>query len=137
MPLLKFTKLIDQVFNHWKKQTIRLPRKHPLKNGDTLQVYVSFKIGEATITNIESKRFDELTLDDALLDGFTNLSSLISAFKKMYPATKSGPGIESHTIVNLITFQPHWPRMRLIQYNGLNGETLTKISHVQYKNEEN
>ena len=73
MVLLRFTKLIDQILDHRKTQTIRLPRKRPWQKGDKLDVYLLMKVGEATLENCERKTLDELTLEDALKDGFSSL----------------------------------------------------------------
>ncbi len=36
MPALNFTVFVDEILSGKKQQTIRLPRKHPIKPGDKL-----------------------------------------------------------------------------------------------------
>jgi len=90
MPLLGFTKLKDKLLDGSKTQTIRKPRKHPIKVGDKLFIYWKLrtkqceKLGEAVVTKIVRKAFCELTEKDAILDGFNWLGELIVAFDKMH-----------------------------------------------------
>ena len=76
MALLGFTKLKEKLLDGSKTQTIRKPRKHPLKVGDKLFVYWKLrtkeceKLGEAIVTKIVRKPFGNLTEEDAVKDGF-------------------------------------------------------------------
>jgi len=76
MPLLGFTKLKEKLLDGTKTQTIRKPRKNPIKEGDKLFVYWKLrtkeceKLGEAVVTKIVRKRFDKLSEEDAVKDGF-------------------------------------------------------------------
>ena len=76
MPLLGFTVLKEELLNCSKTQTIRLPRKRPLKVGDKLYIYWHPRqkdcefLGEGVITKIERKAPVAFTYQDALKDGF-------------------------------------------------------------------
>lgn len=109
MPLLNFTQLTDKVLDHTKVHTIRLPRKRPFKLGDSLHTYVSIKAGMATLINIKSKKFADLNLEDALLDGFESLDDMNNCLKIMHPK------IEEDSIVDLLTFEPHWDPQRIVK----------------------
>jgi len=90
MPLLGFTKLKSKLLDGSKTQTIRKPRKHPLKVGDKLYIYWNLrmksceKLGEAIVTRVVRKPFCEICHKDAVLDGFNNLHELLIAFEKMH-----------------------------------------------------
>lgn len=73
MPLMRFSVLTDKVRNHTKVQTIRKPRKNPLKLGQRLHIHVQEKLGEAMIAKIVRKKLKDLTLADAQNDGFDNV----------------------------------------------------------------
>lgn len=96
MPLLGFTKLKDKLLDGSKIQTIRKPRKHPLKVGDKLYVYWKLrtksceKLGEAVVTKIVRKRLIDLTREDARKDGFIDKAALLSAFLDMH-------GLDGHS----------------------------------------
>lgn len=92
MPLLGFTKLKNRLLDGSKLQTIRKPRKTPLKEGDKLFVYWKLrtkqceKLGEAVVTKIVRKKLVEINNEDAVLDGFKNLSEFDRLFhEKMHP----------------------------------------------------
>ena len=111
MPLLGFTKLKHKLLDGSKTQTIRKPRKHPLKVGDKLFIYWKLrtkdceKLGEAVVTNIVRKNLLDVTEDEAIKDGFEKIgystarNNLLIAFAKMYP--KANLSIE----FDLISFQ--------------------------------
>jgi hypothetical protein len=90
LPLLGFTKLKDKLLDGSKTQTIRRPRKHPLKVGDKLYIYWKLrtknceKLGEGIITKIVRKPFCELNEKDAVLDGFNWFGDLIVALDEMH-----------------------------------------------------
>lgn len=104
MPLLGFTKLKEKLLDGSKTQTIRKPRKHPLKEGDKLFVYWKLrtkeceKLGEARITKMVRKGFSEINEKDAVLDGFESLHELIVAFEEMHT-----PNFDS--LFDVITFE--------------------------------
>ena len=91
MPLLGFTKLLDKLLDGTKTQTIRKPRKHPLKIGEKLYIYWKLrtkecrKLGEAKITKIERKQFRYISEGDAMRDGFPRLIDFQRAFAPMHP----------------------------------------------------
>ncbi len=67
-----------------KKATIR-KKISKLKEGDVVFVHCGGEIiGKAKITSIERKRLDELTDEDAVLDGFKNREELIRELKRIY-----------------------------------------------------
>ena len=76
MPLLGFTKMLDKLLDGSKTQTIRKPRKHPIRLGDKLYIYWrlrtkhTHKLGEGMVTKIEPKQFCRITAHDFQLDGF-------------------------------------------------------------------
>lgn len=90
MPLLGFTKFKDKLLNGEKTQTIRRPRKRPLKVGDRLFVYFKLrtkeceKLGEAKVTKVVRKKLGNMTLEDAIKDGFSDRTALALALTKMH-----------------------------------------------------
>ena len=95
MPLLGFTKLKEKLLDGSKTQTIRKPRKNPLKVGDKLFIYWKLrtkeceKLGEALITKIVRTSYNRFTEEDAVKDGFeaTTLSGIhISAVGQLRTA---------------------------------------------------
>lgn len=91
MPALTFTVFVDKILSGEKRQTIRPPRKHPIKVGDKLYLYAHQrtkncrKLGEAVcsaVVPVEFGRFEteeelkllgilalaELPIDDICLD---------------------------------------------------------------------
>jgi hypothetical protein len=99
MPSLGFTRLLDKLRDGSKTQTIRAPRKQPLKVGDTLHIFWKMrtkqcqKLGEGTITKIQHKCVANMTNQDAKLDGFeddvesTAIQKLALALRQMHPET--------------------------------------------------
>lgn len=91
-PLLGFTILKEKLLDGSKTQTIRKPRKHPIKVGDTLYIYWKLrtkeceKLGEAIVTNVVRKRLVDIDNEDAVKDGFKNLSDFDKRFhEEMHP----------------------------------------------------
>ena len=96
-PLLGFTKLKEKLLDGTKTQTIRKPRKHPIKVGDKLYIYWKLrtkecqKLGEGIVTKIVRKKLYEINNEDAKKDGFESighlnaLGSFLSAFLLMHP----------------------------------------------------
>lgn len=92
LPLLGFSKLKSKLLDGSKTQTIRKPRKHPIKVGDKLYVYWMLrtkkceKLGEARVTSVVRKRLVNITNEDAVKDGFKNLSEFDRLFHgEMHP----------------------------------------------------
>lgn len=103
MPLLNFTKLLPKLLDKSKLQTIRKPRKVPLRVGDLLYVYwkcrtpAAHKLGEARITSMVQKRFCEITAWDFLKDGFRpeNMTpDLAEAFQASYLGALMAGGLQ-------------------------------------------
>jgi hypothetical protein len=91
MPIIGFTRLLDKLMDGTKTQTIRNPRKQPLKVGDKLIIYWKLrtkkckKLGEAIITKIVRKKFYEIGPEDAIKDGCKNLDEFIRLFEQLHP----------------------------------------------------
>lgn len=97
MPLLSFSVLKNKLLDGSKTQTIRVPRKHPLKVGDKLYIYwkcrtkETEKLGEGVITEMHRKTLAWITNDEAKKDGFEDtkdsfaIHNLALAFKKLHP----------------------------------------------------
>lgn len=85
-PLLGFTKLKDKLLDGSKTQTIRKPRKHPIKEGDKLFIYFGLrtkqceKLGEGIVTKVVRKRLFEINNTDAVLDGFRGVDEFDEVF---------------------------------------------------------
>lgn len=101
MPLIRFTKLTDKVRGHFKRQTIRLPRKRPILKNDLLHVYSLEKLGTARVISIERKALQDITLSDAINDGFTSISECVSTLVSMHKCTLDQE-------IDIIKFDPHW-----------------------------
>ena len=105
MPIIGFTKLLDKLMDGTKTQTIRKPRKRPLKVGDKLIIYWKLrtkecrKLGEAHITNIVRKKLVDITNEDAVKDGCKNLDEFDRLFEKLHPDASM------HDEFDIITFE--------------------------------
>lgn len=120
MPMIRFTKLIDKVLNHQKKQTIRLPRKipenwkvkkEPVRIGDTLHVYVLLKVGTAQVTDIKRKKLIDITDQEMIDDGFDD-----PVEGKLWLAMTHK--IESsEQEFDLIKYEPDWPKQMIVEDN--------------------
>jgi hypothetical protein len=117
MPLLSFSVLKEKLLDGSKTQTIRTPRKHPLKIGDILFVYwkcrtkETEKLGESIVLKIVRKQVKDLTIEDAKLDGFEWTQpapnrGIISPLTKLHMALAIlHRGIHDGSEVDVITFQ--------------------------------
>ncbi len=101
MPLIRFTKLTDRVRGHIKRQTMRLPRKRPIKKGDLLHVYTMEKLGTARVLSVERKILEDITFSDAINDGFTSISECVSTLVEIHKCTLDQE-------IDIIKFDPHW-----------------------------
>ena len=82
-----------------KMSTVRLSTK--IKKGETVEIIAGkIKIGTAKVEDIETKKVEDLTDDDAKLDGFKNKEELIKALRRIY-----GKRISNETEVKLIKFK--------------------------------
>ncbi len=67
------------------KKRVTIRKRVNLKVGDEVYVHCGGEIiGKAKILEVEKKRVDELTDDDAKLDGFKNKDELIKELKRIY-----------------------------------------------------
>ncbi len=112
MPLLRFTKLLDQLRDHRKTQTMRIPRKNPLKEGDTLHVYVLEKLGTAKLTSKVTKKLRDITLQEAIDDGFTSIEECQKCLMEMHKCTLDQE-------FDIITFKPGWEKQEIIETDKL------------------
>jgi hypothetical protein len=106
LPLLSFSVLKDKLLDGSKTQTIRYPRKNPLKVEDKLYVYwkcrtkETEKLGESKVLKITTKTIGELDDLDAIRDGFDTNLQLI------YALTHLHKNLSLQTKVDIITFTP-------------------------------
>ncbi len=90
MPLLSFSVLKEKLLDGTKTQTIRMPRKIPLKVGDKLYIYwkcrtkETAKLGEGVITHIVSSCYQNMTDEDAQLDGFVDKQAFGWTFGELH-----------------------------------------------------
>jgi hypothetical protein len=118
MPLIGFTVFKEELLAGKKCQTIRRPRKLPLKVGDKLHVYWHprqkdcEKLGETTITSIVRKKASELTNEDALKDGFRTGKKLVFGYPPdaldslLRWLLHTYPKMEDDWQFDVITFEP-------------------------------
>ncbi len=82
MVLLGFSVLKEKLLNGSKTQTIRKPRKHPIREGDKAYIYFGLrtkhcqKLGEGQILSVVRKKFFDLSDEDAVKDGFRDAFEL-------------------------------------------------------------
>lgn len=108
MPLIRFTKKTDMVRSHFKRQTIRKPRKVPLELHDTLHVYTLEKLGLGTIISIKRKRLKDITLKEAQKDGFDTIRECQLVIMEMH---KCG----LFDFFDVIEFQPKWKANAIVE----------------------
>lgn len=101
MPLIRFTKKTDLVRSHFKRQTIRKPRKVPLELHDTLHTYVLEKLGLGTIVSIKRKRLLDITLEEAQKDGFKTIGECQQCITEMHNCSL-------FDFFDVIEFKPLW-----------------------------
>ena len=87
MPLMNFTKLTGKVRNHSKKQTMRLPRKRTIKVDDLLHIYTSEKLGTARVKSINPTKLRDISIIDAISDGFETIEECQKTLMKMHKCT--------------------------------------------------
>lgn len=116
MPIIGFTVFKDKLLNGQKCQTVRRPRKRPLRVGDRLIAYWRLrtkeceKLGETKIMAIQRKTVREFTEADAEKDGFEKEATTyrqIPALEKMLLwFVHKYPDIEDDWQFDIITFSP-------------------------------
>lgn len=108
MPLLSFSVLKPKLLDGSKTQTIRIPRKYPLKVGDILYIYwkcrtkETEKLGEGIVTSIETKPVYDVTNEQAVKDGFENWQGFVNTWVRLHPKA------HADAYVDVITWQ--WTR---------------------------
>ncbi|ABL77733.1 ASCH domain-containing protein [Thermofilum pendens] len=83
--LLFSRQYLEKLLSNEKTTTIRVKRPR-LKPGDEVLVHCGGRVlGRAKITYIYKKKLRDLTLDEAVRDGFGSLEELIRNLKRHYP----------------------------------------------------
>ena len=106
-PVISFSLFKDKLLSGEKCQTIRKPRKRPLKVGDILYVYWKLRtkerefLGTTRIVKIERKKLWQITNEDAVKDGFKNLEEFDRIFHE-----KLHPDASMEDEFDIITFEP-------------------------------
>lgn len=119
MPSLSFSIFKEKLLSGTKCQTIRKPRKRPLKVGDKLYVFWKLRtkecerLGESKIISIKKIRLGDLTEEDALKDGFEE--ELRSPYSLLFNSAKGTaslwflhkyPNVTYNSIFEIISFEP-------------------------------
>lgn len=105
MPLLGFSKLLPKLLDGSKLQTIRKPRKHLIKEGDTLYIYWKLrtkqcrKLGEGIVTSKIPRCLGDFTIYDIKKDGFESREQFEEVFLKMHPDATP------YTLFDIITWR--------------------------------
>lgn len=108
MVLMRFTKKLKKLRDHRKKQTIRKPRKNPLRVGHLLHIDEIRRVGIAPITRLTTKPLREITLEEAQKDGFDTIEECIECICDMHKCT-------SDEIFDVIEFEPRWPKHKIVR----------------------
>lgn len=125
--IYNFRKFANKVLSHKKKITMRKVRKRQSERGELMHPYIVYYPGEATIGNIKTKRLRDITLKEALADGFKSIEECQQTLMKMH-STKHNPCTLSEKF-NLTPFEPHWQPMLIVNLTELRyiRESLQKI----------
>lgn len=140
MPVIRFTKLLDKVLSQEKTRTIRKKRKCncgasildlytmnlkkdgkvrykreecicQIKTGNTLQIYIMLKLGEAEVKNVKILDYLlDLTTEDAILDGFENEWEASNLLEEMHGSDND---------FRIIDFEPNWKPLQIVDLNEL------------------
>ena len=107
MPLLSFSVKYAELNDGSKTQTIRLPRKkNQIKPGDKLYIWWKSrtkereKLGEGICKSVVKKCFDNMTKEDAILDGFLDKECLGWTLGDLHMHDKVG----TKTVFDIITW---------------------------------
>ncbi len=95
MPALNFTVFKEKILNGTKRQTIRTPRKRPIKKGDTLYLFWHQRQKDCELLKVtkcpqtETLSFRDLAFSDksediAKADGFKDVEEMRKWFLKAY-----------------------------------------------------
>ncbi len=110
--IYNFRHFSNKVLSYRKKVTMRLPRKRESKVGDALKPYVVFNPGIAKITKIKRKKIKDITLKEALADGFSSLEECQNQLMEIHDC-------DSFQEVDLTYFNPYWNPMLIVDLNKL------------------
>lgn len=125
MTMFRFTKLINKVLNHTKKQTIRIltphRRNYPIKTGiNKGQIYTLFKAGDANIVEVKTIKLGEITEEIAQLDGFDNVGECVSALVDMHELDDEDNYDKILDVeFNVISFVPQWEPQVIVKIKDL------------------
>jgi len=82
-----------------------------IKPGNTLQIYIMLKLGEAEVKDVKILDYlIDITKEDAILDGFGDELEAISLLEEMH---------ESDTDFRIIDFDPNWKPLQIVDLNEL------------------
>jgi len=92
MPLIGFTVFKDKIISGEKRQTIRKPRKRPIKVGDTLYLYWHLRQKDCELLQVVkckeviTMKYKDFAYDDdiAKRDGFKNSEEMRKWFEKIH-----------------------------------------------------
>lgn len=92
MVTISFSVFKEKILTNQKRQTIRKPRKHPIKVGDKLQLYWKLRIKETEFLRevvckeILYVKFSDIKFDEEIAknDGFENAITMRSLFNSFY-----------------------------------------------------
>ena len=93
MVAISFSVFKEKIIDDTKKQTIRQPRKHPIKVDDKLQLYWKLRTKETELLKevicreIIHIEFGDISFDDGISkdDGFDNCFEMRNFFYSKYP----------------------------------------------------
>ena len=74
-----------------------------IEKGDTLQVYIMVKVGEAKVTNVQVLNPYNFTAEDAQLDGFNDFNDFEKGFDELH-----GHNAIYEEEFHIIDFEPDW-----------------------------
>ena len=91
MRIISFSVLKDKLLEGTKTQTIRRPRKNPLRVSEMVQIYWKLrskdrlKLFNAVITSIDVIKLTKTSENVFISDGFTSKKEALDWFKSKYP----------------------------------------------------
>lgn len=120
--IYNFRKLANKVLSHMKQITIRKVRKRESQVNDTMHPYIVFYPGEATITKIVRKKLKDITLEEALADGFDSTEECIQGISEMHADGPDQADIDwvKYQEFDLTYFKPHWRPLKIVSLYDLN-----------------
>jgi len=73
----------DKILTGKKITTIRL--KPIVKEGEIIEIYVGHaRVGRAIVKSVKPKKLSELSIEDAMRDGFSSINDLKKELEKIY-----------------------------------------------------